>query len=1303
MSTALHFDESLAQRLPLPVARLYRRAHNAKDALNRHLTAFSLWEAGLKLLASVAVVEYARRGRPDSQLAEVLHNLARPSLGHWWDFTRRLMPILGDAGDPGFQSLRKLLLGKTRDDLPRLAGLDAALLEALGSGPSQARSTVRLTELFDRLVRYRNTVLLGHAAPGQLPESFHERMAPALLAGTAELFAKLDVLAGRRLLYVGDIRQAGGVWLIERFLLTGESPQRIATLELPRSEASRLPDGQRLYLDGPAEGSTLCALYPLLLYDTEAEDVLFLNARRGKTRTEYLCYTSGRIAERPDLGSEQRELLARALGLPVSEEQAASWAAQSQAEEPPSGGRQPPEIAESRRTLGEFELLSELGSGGMGVVYRAWQPSLGRQVALKKLLHGGDTRTEARFRREIKALGHVEHPHLIKVFTSGSDGEDWFYVMELIEGAPLADVCARLESSGASASAVDLKTWQEAVSTVCQEARRAEKPLSGNVVVQTPGLDGAGQRSTSEQPSTTGGQEQVPASPLAGRGYVRQVAELLRQVSDAAHALHEKGVIHRDIKPGNILVTANGNQAVLMDLGLAQLADDEEGRLTRTRQFVGTLRYASPQQVLAVGKLDRRSDVYSLGATLWELLALKPIYGATEQTPTPELMEKIQREEPERLRKVHPGISRDLEAVVFKCLEKDPNRRYATAAELAEDLGRYLDGKPVSARRVSGLERGWKWARRRPALAALGAVIVLATAGLLAGWISFTLQLQEARNKAEASAAMEKKHSAQEKKLRQKAERAATAEKKAREAETVQRKQAEEVSKLLGSVFRKLDPRAEQKGLSLRDQLVAELDRVAAKLDKEFVGQPLVRARLREALGQAQNGLGEADKAVVLFKKALAERQARLPPDDPATLTSMNDLAVAYWLAGQREKAVTLCEEALAKRKDKLGPYHPDTLTSMNYLGYAYFSDGHFAKALPLLQEALVKRTVSLGPDHPDTLKSMNDLGMAFFAAGQLAKALPLFQETVAKRTATLGPDHPDTLASLNNLAEAYWSAGQRGKARALLEETLAKINAKLGPVHPSTLRIRNNLAEMYLATGQLGRALSLIQDTWAKTRAKLGPSHPHTLASTNDLAEAYQIAGELDKALALFQKTLAKMKEQLGPNHPDTLLCMDNLARTCLAAKEPAKALPLFRSFLAGEKKRLGSDDPQLANIQAVVALDLLQAGQPAAAEPILRECLAIREKKLPNSWLRYGAMSALGSALLGQKKYQEAEPLLLKGYEGLKQRQAQLPASARPRLTEALQRLVQLYDTTGQKEQAARWRKELETTTAPKTSTPK
>src|SRR5262249_7990331 len=194
-----------------------------------------------------------------------------------------------------------------------------------------------------------------------------------------------------------------------------------------------------------------------------------------------------------------------------------------------------------------------------------------------------------------------------------------------------------------------------------------------------------------DEPRPTAERPPSEAAPAGGRDYVRHVVELVRQAAEAAHALHEAGVIHRDLKPSNILVTPDGSQAVLMDLGLAQLADESEGRLTRTRQFVGTLRYASPEQVLSV-PLDRRSDVYRLGAPPRELLTLRPLFGATDQTPTPELMLQIQHTDPQRPRQLNPRVPEDLEAVVLKCLEKDRARRYATAGELAADLSRWLRG-----------------------------------------------------------------------------------------------------------------------------------------------------------------------------------------------------------------------------------------------------------------------------------------------------------------------------------------------------------------------------------------------------------------------------------------------------------------------------------------------------------------------------------------------------------------------------------------------------------------------------------
>ncbi len=731
-------DDDLLRRLPLPLAQLGVRAHNAKSDLERHQAAFYLWEAALKLLGATCVAEYARLDAGDPALDECLWNLARPALGHWLEFVRRLTPVLADRGVPGFSALRDLL-GRRRDDLPRTAGLDAALRQELDGGAA-ARASVQPAELLGRLVQYRN-LEIGHGAAGQRPAAFYARLGRALLAGATELLRQLDVLAGRRLLYVAEVRQVGGLWRVERAELAGESPRRLETLDLPREESAAVPDGDRVYLLAAGAGpgpSALTPLHPLVVYDAEANECALLNARRGEARADFLCYTSGRTTTRADLGGAQRALLARALRLPaVSPEEADARATRSKADDP--ADQQPP--SPPARVLGEYELVSELGRGGMGVVYRAVQPALGRQVALKCLLRPGDPKAEARFRREIRALGRVDHPHLMKVFASGADGEQWFYVMELVEGPSLAAVGEKL-SAAAKATEVDLPAWHAAVSTAAEEQRAREKPLGKDTPPDPPPAAPAPPPSA---PSATGLR--------GGRGYADRVAALLRQAAEAAEALHRQGVVHRDIKPGNILVDAAGERATLMDLGLAQLADDVEGRLTRTRQFVGTLRYASPEQVLAAAPVDRRSDVYSLGATLWELLALRPLFGATEATPTPVLMETIQREEPQRLRALFPGLSRDLEAVVHKCLEKRASDRYATAQELADDLGRYLDGEPVRARPAGWLDRRLKWVRRHPreaaayGLAALTAVLLLVGVGFAKLW----RDASTAREQAEAA------------------------------------------------------------------------------------------------------------------------------------------------------------------------------------------------------------------------------------------------------------------------------------------------------------------------------------------------------------------------------------------------------------------------------------------------------------------------------------------------------------------------------------------------------------------------
>jgi WD40 repeat protein/serine/threonine protein kinase len=746
MYDAPQIDDALLARLPLPLNQVFRRAVNSKTPLEQHLSALYLIEVGLKLLGSAAVVEYAALARNDPELQDCLKNLARPSLGQWWEISRRLMPILAEAGSPGYAEMQSLLLGRARDDMPRAAGLDAVLRERLGMGKG-SRTTLRLSELIDRLITLRNKGP-GHGAPVAHPEEFHHRMGAALLSGLAEVFGRLDILAGRSLVYIAEVRQSAGVWLVQWLELVGPSARRLPSLEFTRADVERLPDGDRVYLHRPGSNNVLRPLYPLIKYEPTTEEVLLLNGRHGQDSADWLCYTTGReLREAADLRSQHHALLAQLLRMNVDTHQVQCWAEQGRDEEPSA---EPAPAAD--RTLGEFELISELGRGGMGVVYRAWQPSLGREVALKSTFRSGDSKAEARFAREIRALGRVEHPHLVRIFTSGAEGDRWFYAMELVEGATLAAVCDLLTSRTTTASAVDENTWREVVSTVCTESRKAERAVH---------LGSADK--TAAQPETAVAEPKLPvetpqAPPrsaiVTGRAYVMQVATLMRQVVQATQALHSAGVIHRDIKPGNIILTHSGAQVVLMDLGLAQLTDDVEGRLTRTRQFVGTLRYASPEQVLAAGRVDPRSDIYSLGATMWELLTLRTLYGATEQTPTPELMQQIQYKDPEPVRRYNPAVPRDLDAIVLKCLEKNPDKRYRTAEKLEEDLACFLAGEPVVARPVREAERLWRWCRRNSLVSSLVAAVALAVLLGLAGMIWKWREAENALRSAETSAAI---------------------------------------------------------------------------------------------------------------------------------------------------------------------------------------------------------------------------------------------------------------------------------------------------------------------------------------------------------------------------------------------------------------------------------------------------------------------------------------------------------------------------------------------------------------------
>ncbi len=346
--------------------------------------------------------------------------------------------------------------------------------------------------------------------------------------------------------------------------------------------------------------------------------------------------------------------------------------------------------------LGDYQLLREVGRGGMGVVYEAEQISLRRRVALKVLPFAAavDPRQLQRFRTEALAAAHLQHEHIVPVYAVGTERGVHYYAMRFIDGQSLAAVVTARRGPGV-ATGID-----------------ATMPYLANADVET-------------VPDTTA---PAPASGTAGREltarqYPRWVAETGRQAAVALEHAHQMGVVHRDIKPANLLLDSAGKLWVA-DFGLAQVSTD--AGLTLTGEILGTLRYASPEQALAKpGLIDHRSDVYSLGATLYELLTLRPMFDAANRLS---LLRQIADTEPVPPRAVDRAIPAELETIVLKAVAKEPTDRYPTAAAFADDLQRFLDRRPILARRPTAVEKAVKWLRRHPAYTAVGLFVLVLTA-----------------------------------------------------------------------------------------------------------------------------------------------------------------------------------------------------------------------------------------------------------------------------------------------------------------------------------------------------------------------------------------------------------------------------------------------------------------------------------------------------------------------------------------------------------------------------------------------
>jgi eukaryotic-like serine/threonine-protein kinase len=578
---------------------------------------------------------------------------------------------------------------------------------------------------------------------------------------------------------------------------------------------------------------------------------------------------------------------------------------------------------------------------------------------------------------------------------------------------------------------------------------------------------------------------------------IRERLELFRQVCEAVQHAHQKGIIHRDIKPSNVLVTGDSNRPVakVIDFGVAKAIETPLGDrtlFTELRQLVGTPAYMSPEQADGSRDIDTRSDVYSLGVLLYELLAGAPPFdprqlqkqeyaemqriiceveppppssrlitiSRAEHRPTDAYHDShsdsvaIAKSRSTQPRKLASILRGELDWIVLRCLEKERGRRYHSASSLAADIERYLTNQPVEARPANWLYRARKFSRRNKGLLAATLLILIS---FCVGIVATTWQ----------------------------AIRATRAEQQARANEQqamTQASRAEAISDFLIRAFRSPDPERDGRTITI----VEVLERTVSELAAKYQDDPILKAAILDALSKTYSSLGLFKKAVPLSDEALRLRQQALGESHRETLSTMQTLAVAYARTGQTAASVQLAEQVLELRKAAFGPDDVETIRAMISLSVICRLADQPGKAMPLADAAAELFAKKLGPEEEDTLRARQEVLAAYGdAMGQgLVESMPFdFEDLLEPMLRTLGEDHPLSMVLMDNIGLGDFRNRRYASARRVWKKNLELRLAKLGPTHSDTIRTARHLAKLYSERDNPRQALAEIDDL-----AKIAP-----------------------------------------------------------------------------------------------------------------------------------------------------------------------------------------------------------------------
>ncbi len=799
--------------------------------------------------------------------------------------------------------------------------------------------------------------------------------------------------------------------------------------------------------------------------------------------------------------------------------------------------------------LGRYRVEALLGRGGMGEVYRAEQLEPVRRTVALKLLRAQklDARHKAYFEVERQVLAQMRHPAIAQIFDADTtpDGHP-FFAMEFIDGSPVTRYCVE------------------------------------------------------------------HALPLARR------IELFVQICEGVQHAHQKGVIHRDLKPGNLLVDEVDGRPhpKIIDFGIATASS-----LSDAREIAGTPDYMSPEQALGDQSLvDTRSDVYSLGVVLCELLTGRRPNAAGEtvtddsrtlRLPSEQLAtlppgeaDRVARGQGQSLPGMQRVLRSELDWVVAKAMRHDRGDRYPSAAALADDLRRFLDGRAVLAVPPSRAYAWRKFAGRHRVALVAASVVVFALLGGLAMSLHGLQQARAQRAIAEQrSDELEKVAAFQQSMLENIDIQAMGLGLADGLREQVSRSDPGLLPQL-EAVLAKSSATDLARGIVERDVL----DRAEEAVARDFADQPALAADLREAIGRVHAALGIHAKAAEVQAAVVAYRMSALGPRDPATLRARLEQATALSRLSRHDEARALLEPM---QMDASGLADGDeTRAGIDHrLADVDAQQGDLAGARAR-NEALLKRLqAARGETDRLTLGAMSSLSMVFARMGEVGEARALMEKVLPLRIASQGEEHNDTLQAMGTLATMRAMESEYESAVELQRKLVDAQMTRLGREHPDTLAARNNLANMLSGMGQTEQALVEARAVLDARERVLGPEHPQTLRSALNVSSFLGRMEHFDEGLALEAKVLEARRRILGADHPDTLFIQLNHGVTLQRAGKSREARAIFDDGLPRTLRVLGDKHPQYQAGLMMSGEALLDTGEQARGLEALRTALRLRE----------------------------------------------------------------------------------------------